>query len=290
MENVYTKKARNEFSDVSNKVKIAKFMVKRHQKSVDRGRDSALPKLNAAKESLKKAEANVETVTLKYDQWRAFSGGMFAFIATLMIIDMLLIPFLVRRRLRIEPEIDTSKEFMVMERGAKRDERASITNPAIRFIEKVSFWTGNFVSYWVVIAVFVYYYEVIARYVFNSPTNWAHESMFLMFGMQYLLTGAYAYHQDSHVRVDVIYEKFSTRTKAKIDLVTSMFFFIFVTTLLVTGFLFAKDSIVVFETSFTEWAIQYWPVKMTIAIGAFLLLLQGFAKLMRDVIYLRQGA
>ena len=41
--------------------------------------------------------------------------------------------------------------------------------------------------------MFGYYYEVIARFVFNSPTNWVHESMFLMYGMQYMLAGAYAY-------------------------------------------------------------------------------------------------
>ena len=28
---------------------------------------------------------------------------------------------------------------------------------------------------------------------FNSPTNWVHESMFLMYGMQYMISGAYAY-------------------------------------------------------------------------------------------------
>ena len=46
-------------------------------------------------------------------------------------------------------------------------------------------------AYWSIVAVFVYYYEVISRYVFNSPTNWAHESMFLMFGMQYLIAGGF---------------------------------------------------------------------------------------------------
>ena len=39
------------------------------------------------------------------------------------------------------------------------------------------------------------------------------------------------------------------------------------------------------EVSFTEWAIQYWPVKITFVIGG-VLLLQGIAKLMRDVIFL----
>ena len=84
-----------------------------------------------------------------------------------------------------------------------------------------------------VIAVFVYYYEVLARFVFNSPTNWVHESMFLMFGMQYMLSGAYAYREDQHVRVDVFYSKFSPRGKAIADIVTSVFFFIFTVTMLV---------------------------------------------------------
>ena len=102
---------------------------------------------------------------------------------------------------------------------------------------------GNFVAYWAVISVFGYYYEVIARFVFNSPTNWLHESMFLMYGMQYMLAGAYAYQLDQHVRVDVFYTKFSPRGKAVADIITSVFFFIFVGTLLVTSYRFAADSI-----------------------------------------------
>src|SRR3546814_13868261 len=66
--------------------------------------------------------------------------------------------------------------------------------------------------------------------------------MFLMFGMQYLLSGGYCLREDSHVRVDVIYERFSERTKAIIDLVTSIFFFIFTVTLLVTGYIFAAED------------------------------------------------
>src|SRR5204863_286851 len=80
------------------------------------------------------------------------------------------------------------------------------------------------VAYWGVLAVFAYYYEVLARFVFNSPTNWVHESMFLMFGMQYMISGAYAYREDQHVRVDVFYSKFSRRGKAIADVVSSIFF------------------------------------------------------------------
>jgi TRAP-type mannitol/chloroaromatic compound transport system permease small subunit len=38
------------------------------------------------------------------------------------------------------------------------------------------------------------------------------------------------------------------------------------------------------ETSFTEWGVQYWPVKLTMPIGAALIVLQGVSKLIKDVI------
>jgi TRAP-type mannitol/chloroaromatic compound transport system permease small subunit len=138
------------------------------------------------------------------------------------------------------------------------------------------------VSSWSVIAVFVYYYEVVARYLFNSPTNWAHESMFLMFGMQYLMSGGFCLRENAHVRVDVIYTHLPKRAQAIVDLITSIFF-IFVVTLLVTGWIFFHDASSVQEVSFTEWGIPYWPVKFALPLGAALLLLQGVAQLVKDV-------
>ena len=104
-----------------------------------------------------------------------------------------------------------------------------------------------------------------------------------MFGMQYMLAGAFAYREDQHVRVDVFYAKFSPRGKAIADIITSIFFFIFIGTMLVTGYRFAADAVELGEVSFTEWAVQYWPVKLAIPVGAALMLLQGISKLIKDV-------
>ena len=93
------------------------------------------------------------------------------------------------------------------------------------------------------------------------------------------------------MRVDVIYAKFSRRGKAIADIITSVFFFIFIGTMLWTTARFALDSIEFGEHSFTEWGIQYWPVKLTMPIGAALMLLQGISKLIKDVIVVtRKGA
>ena len=152
-----------------------------------------------------------------------------------------------------------------------------------RWVGKLNITIGEFVAYWSIIAVFVYYYEVMVRYVFNSPTNWAHEGMFLMFGMQYLLAGGFCLREQAHVRVDVIYMHFSDKVKAIADVITSIFFFIFILTLLVSGWIFFYDSFSINEVSFTEWGIQYYPIKFALPLGAFLILLQGIARLAEDI-------
>ncbi|MBF7054073.1 TRAP transporter large permease subunit [Halomonas sp. KAO] len=159
-------------------------------------------------------------------------------------------------------------------------------------IDRGSGFFGRYVAYWSLIAPFVFAYEVLMRYAFNSPTNWAHESMTLMFGMQYLMAGAFALREGGHVRVDILYQRARPLTKASLDLLTSVFFFIFTVALLVTGWKFFSQSVsdrlffgasYANEVSFTEWAVQYYPVKFMLFFGALLLLLQGIAQLIRDV-------
>ena len=213
----------------------------------------------------------------------------------LLLIDGVLLPGLVRRRRALElaePSIEAihPDSSSVHEGGVGEDPTLAVHSKFTDTIDGISTKVGQYVAYWALIAVFGYYYEVMVRFVFNSPTNWLHESMFLMFGMQYMLSGAFAYCEDQHVRVDVIYAQFSARGKAFADIITSVFFFIFSVTMLWTTIRFAMDSVSVGEHSFTEWGIQYWPVKLTMPIGAALLVLQGISKLIKDVMIVTRKA
>ncbi|HUP06629.1 MAG TPA: TRAP transporter small permease subunit [Caldimonas sp.] len=246
-----------------------------------------------AEADIRRAQAESEAAVAVHEGWRSRSRNFGLVIVALMAIDAVLIPGLVRRRREqragyaanpIGPEpVD------VPQQGTAEDPTMRLRSPFTNWIDRMNGAIGEYVAYWAVISVFVYYYEVLARFVFNSPTNWVHESMFLMFGMQYMLSGAYAYREDQHVRVDVVYTKLSTRGKAIADIMSSLFFFIFALTLLWTGWRFAADAVGNHETSFTEWGIQYWPVKLTIPIGAALIILQGLSKLVKDVLLLRHG-
>ncbi len=245
-------------------------------------------RLAQAETDLAEAQPALEAATASRNFWEGTAGWLFYAVIALVLVDGLFIPGLVRRaQAAIGDELaaaesNDEQRLAALEAEQLRSDFRHVRSGWIGVIERSSYYSGEFVAYWSVIAVFVYYFEVMARYVFNSPTNWAHEGMFLMFGMQYLIAGAYALLAESHVRVDIFYARWSPRGRAFVDLLTSVFFFIFAGTLLATGWIFAMDATRVGEISFSEWAIPYWPFKWAIFLGGLLLLLQGIAKIARD--------
>ena len=352
--------ARTHLSDMANQMRVAERMIEREEPRVNEARAS-LPELEAAlaeaeegsfsqraaqkrldraKDAVEKgarrleeAQATIAEVGPKRDAaastrqfWDNSAGYAFYLILAFLAIDAVLLPFMVRRANAAlghptRSEIDLALEAVEAEEGQKHD-REFVEN----WVDRLSLFCGEFVSYWAVIAVFVYYFEVIARYVFDSPTIWAHEAMYLMFGMQYLIAGSYAMLTESHVRVDIFYAPLSRPRKAWADLLTSVFFFIFAGTLLVTSWIFAMDAIAVptgnslvsdwargeislvemfrnfttaqwtdpsirwGELSFNEWEVPLWPMKWVMVMGGVLLVLQGISKLSKDIRAIRQGA
>jgi TRAP-type mannitol/chloroaromatic compound transport system permease small subunit len=241
--------------------------------------------------SVSKRQTEYDTALAVQNRWKSIAGWIAVVVAAMLLVDAFLLPSLVRRR-RADAAAagyaadPVTHEPEVPAQGTAEDPTIRMRTPFTDWIDRINAKAGEYVAYWGVLAVFAYYYEVLARFVFNSPTNWVHESMFLMFGMQYMISGAYAYREDQHVRVDVFYSKFSRRGKAIADIVSSLFFFIFTITLLWTGWRFAADAVANNESSFTEWGIQYWPVKLTLPIGAALIILQGLSKLIKDILIL----
>lgn len=259
-------------------------VVHREEAAVKRGRAGAQERLDTAKTQFAEAQGALAAVQGRSAWWHGATGVVALIMLAVLAVDAVLLPAAARRtRVREESEAQVHPHDAPFELPPEDVAARVPAHSAARAIDGLNHWIGQFIAYWTVIAVFAYFYEVVARFLFNSPTNWAHESMFLMFGMQYLLCGAYALRTDSHVRVDVLYVKMPPRGRAVADVLTSFFFFVFTVTLLLTGWRFAHDAVSVGETSFTEWGIQYWVVKLTIPVGAVLLLLQGLAHLVRDI-------
>lgn len=194
------------------------------------------------------------------------------------------------------------RESVTEARGVRTDEMAlevlAQEDPALhvpgnrftRVIDWISNASGIFVALWTVNAVVAYFYEVVMRYLFNMPTIWVHEASYLLFGMQYLLAGAFALLHGSHVRVDIIYTMLPPRQRVSLDIFTSVFFFIFALALIGTSWNFFANSYAMGETTVETWGIQHWPVKGMMLLGAVLLILAGISKLIKDItLFVRLG-
>ncbi len=300
----------------------AERRLQRAQDTVATG-EERLEEARAAQAEFKPLRDAAAATRQSWDSAAAYA--LYAILA-LLLIDAVLLPGMVKRANAALPateemtEAEAALKAAEAEEGPKKD-----SDYAENWIDRLSLFCGEFVAYWAVIAVFVYYYEVLARYVFGSPTNWAHESMYLMFGMQYLIAGAYAMLTESHVRVDIFYAPLEKPKKAWVDLLTSIFFFIFAGTLLVTSYIFAMDAIAVpagngvvsdwargqiglgemiagfnlaqwtdpnirwGEISFNEWEVPLWPMKWVMVIGGILLVLQGVSKISKDIREIARG-
>ena len=70
---------------------------------------------------------------------------------------------------------------------------------------------GNLVSWLFVVMMAMITYEVVARYVFNAPTFWAHESTVALGGFAFIFGGAYCMADRSHMRITVLTDRFGAR-------------------------------------------------------------------------------
>lgn len=158
-----------------------------------------------------------------------------------------------------------------------------------RAITSVNEWVGRWVSYLVWPMFFLLFLEVIFRYGFRRPTVWTNELSQMLFGAFAVLSGGYLIARGGHVNVDIIYSRLPRRARAFCDVLTSGAFFIFAGTVLYFGASMAWDSLSRLEHSQSAWNPPLYPVKLTIPLGALLLLLQGLAKFLNDLTVLVRG-
>jgi TRAP-type mannitol/chloroaromatic compound transport system permease small subunit len=153
----------------------------------------------------------------------------------------------------------------------------------LKIIDGISEWSGKIFAYllWPGVAVLVY--EVGARHLFNAPTIWAHGMTQRIFATYYFICGAYISLTLSHIKMDVIYNRFSLRTRAILDMIGFLFFFAFCGVLLWWGSGYAWDSLMRLEPCNTPFRAPLYPVKLMIPLGTLLIFLQELAQLWRNL-------
>lgn len=153
--------------------------------------------------------------------------------------------------------------------------------------------TAKIVSWLVALLVINISYDVFMRYLFNAPTNWSYASSYMMGATLSTLGLAYVHSAGGNVRVDVIYNKFSPKTKLIIDMVFTIIFFFPVYGLLAYYFgVNTWNAFVIKRYDINSiWYPVVWPYMTAITLGFALLFVQGIATFLRDLkTFMKGGA
>jgi len=158
-------------------------------------------------------------------------------------------------------------------------------------IDSISEWSGK-IFCWISLPLVVFMaYDVIMRYLFQAPTKWAYEMTWMQYGALFMLGGAYGLKYKLHVRVDILYIRWSKKNRAIFDFLTYILIFFPVFYILIThSFIYAYYSWEVWETSYISyWQPPVYPIKSIMCLGLLLFGLQGIAEFLRLSVYVFKG-
>ena len=158
-------------------------------------------------------------------------------------------------------------------------------------IDRVSAWSGKLFAWTVVFLTLLVCSDVMLRYVFNAPNQWTFDASYILYGLLFMMAGAYTLSRNGHVRADMIYRTLQPKTQAWFDLVLYILFFVpGIAALVYAGIEFTQVSWAMKEvSSVTSSGVPIYPYKLAIPIAGGLLLLQGVAEIIRCVQCIRTG-
>lgn len=152
----------------------------------------------------------------------------------------------------------------------------------IRVIDSINEVIGKIVSLIAIVFAVIIIYEVFMRYALHQPTRWSFDVTKQLYGFYFLMLGAYALKHQSHVRVDLLVQRFSRRVQKWIDIAGYLiFFFPFSWIFLTRSYDFAMRSLAQGETTYGAVQLPVYPLKISMVVAAALLLLQGVAEVIR---------
>ncbi|GAB6887715.1 TRAP transporter small permease subunit [Desulfothermus okinawensis JCM 13304] len=157
----------------------------------------------------------------------------------------------------------------------------------IKFIDGLNEVVGYVVSWLTSLMVLVVCYDVFTRYLLKASMVAVQELEWHLFAIVFLIGAAYTLKHDRHVRVDVLYMKFSKKTQAWIDLIGILIFLIPFSILVIwTSKNFVVCSYLTHETSPDPGGLPCrYLLKSCIPIGFSLVLLQGIAIFFKKLLF-----
>ncbi|MBU2958817.1 TRAP transporter small permease subunit [Paracoccus sp. 1_MG-2023] len=157
-----------------------------------------------------------------------------------------------------------------------------------RGIDRMTTAIGRSVAWLILLAILVSAINAIVRKVFSISSNAWLELQWYLFGAAFMLASAYTLLQNEHIRIDVVYGRWSRRAQHWIDLAGTVLFLLPFTALMiwvVTPKLI--ENIAENEVSMNAGGLLIWPARAILLAGFVLLFIQGLSEIVKKIAVMR---
>lgn len=156
-----------------------------------------------------------------------------------------------------------------------------------RLIDATNMFLGKSVAWLVLVAVLLSAGNAIVRKAFGYSSNAFLEMQWYLFAALFLIGGGFTLLRQEHVRIDLLYNRFSRRTQVGIDIFGTLFFLLpFALLLAWLSWPFFWEAWQSGERSANAGGLILWPAKLLVPLGFALLAAQGFSEAIKRVAYL----
>lgn len=157
----------------------------------------------------------------------------------------------------------------------------------VRYMDATSRWLGKVVMFSIFAMIGILMYETVSRTFFNRPHIWSMETAQFVMAAYYLLGGGYTLLMGGHVRMDLLYDKWSAKRKAVSDAITFFITLLYFVVLLYGGIQGILYAVKYKQVTYSAWAPQVAPIKIIMTTGIALMLLQVVAEFIKDLAIIR---
>jgi TRAP-type mannitol/chloroaromatic compound transport system permease small subunit len=151
--------------------------------------------------------------------------------------------------------------------------------------DKLMDYLGNFLVIILLLMILNVFFDVVMRYLFHDSSIAMQEMEWHLFAVLILFGTSYSLKENAHVRVDFLYDRFSEKTKAIINIVGTFMFLLPFTALIIYGsYAFVMDSYSVNEVSGDPGGLKYlWVIKAAIPVSFTVLFLEGINYIIKNI-------
>ncbi len=160
-----------------------------------------------------------------------------------------------------------------------------------RAIDALNEQVGRAGMWLVLLATLISAGNAVMRYGFDLSSNAWLEIQWYLFALIFLLGAGYTLKHNGHVRIDILYCRFSPRRQAWVDLLGGLLFLLPLCGLMIwMGWGGFVDSWATHEVSPDAGGLPRWPIKFVIPLGFTLLALQGVSEIIKRAAFLAGAA